>query len=407
MKKAILVILIVIMMGTTVSASGEYVGTDNPRIVNDYSVGLLVNGTIDFVMGGFLLDSSYYVPLRNLTDATGYEIEWLDETQSIIVKHRTGDIKLTVGSKTVVTPNGTHEMSLEPILINGRTLFPVRQVAELMGFEVGWISAKEANLMGMLPYKNYITLDGVTGDYLPRAKTRGGLISREDLDEFQEYLRDPEHRVFGEYHDEFYTLGKDTNKYSSTKLGYEYEVYVENKGYMDLGDNRPIEDGGKLYLPIENTASLLDIIYEWDSEKEELIIFNYGLNPIVASHYSFSSPYTVNEGYQHLSFHRYRVKIIFNPGRDKYTAVSERGWQIGVALARKNGIYGYSHLPVKLNDAVSELDGKMILKNGVPYLEARLTGRQHQSCFVDTQKKVIYYGSNEFLVPKINAFVGQ
>ena len=45
---------------------------------------------------------------------------------------------MTVGSKTAFVNTEEYTMDAEPVIINGRTMLPIRFVAENLGFTVEW-----------------------------------------------------------------------------------------------------------------------------------------------------------------------------------------------------------------------------------------------------------------------------
>jgi len=80
------------------------------------------------------------VPIRFLAEALGYTVDYdfSDPTNKTVTVHAVEDIVLTIGSNKALV--GTEEVELDavPELVNGRTMVPVRFIAETLGFEVQW-----------------------------------------------------------------------------------------------------------------------------------------------------------------------------------------------------------------------------------------------------------------------------
>ena len=80
------------------------------------------------------------VPLRFIAESLGAAVAWDGITRSITINQGSKEIKMTVGS-TLYTVNGvTHTMDTAPVIVAewGRTMVPLRFVAEALGMAVEW-----------------------------------------------------------------------------------------------------------------------------------------------------------------------------------------------------------------------------------------------------------------------------
>ncbi len=78
------------------------------------------------------------VPLRIVGEYLGAEIEWNQETQTVIITKDNQIIDLIIGSK-VVKVNGVEQiLQCAPKLIQGTTMVPIRLVSEHLGSTVVW-----------------------------------------------------------------------------------------------------------------------------------------------------------------------------------------------------------------------------------------------------------------------------
>ena len=78
------------------------------------------------------------VPLRAIFEKLGAEIEWNGETKTVTAVKGETKIELTVDS-TNATKNGEAvNLDVPAKIVNGRTMIPVRFVADCFGVEVGW-----------------------------------------------------------------------------------------------------------------------------------------------------------------------------------------------------------------------------------------------------------------------------
>lgn len=82
------------------------------------------------------------IPLRALADGFGFEVDWDQKNQQITLKHDQKSIILHVG-KSEMWVDGK-KVNLEdavPTVKNGVTFLPIRQLAEVLGVKVDWNNA--------------------------------------------------------------------------------------------------------------------------------------------------------------------------------------------------------------------------------------------------------------------------
>ncbi len=78
------------------------------------------------------------VPLRDIFEVLGAEVEWNQEVQSVRAKRGTHEISLNIGS-TSAYKNGTSvQLSVPAQIIGTSTMVPLRFVSEALGAEVEW-----------------------------------------------------------------------------------------------------------------------------------------------------------------------------------------------------------------------------------------------------------------------------
>ena len=78
------------------------------------------------------------VPLRAIFEKLGADVEWDEDTQTVIATKNDTKISLTIDN-TVASKNGENvTLDVPAKIVNGRTLVPVRFVADCFGVDVGW-----------------------------------------------------------------------------------------------------------------------------------------------------------------------------------------------------------------------------------------------------------------------------
>lgn len=78
------------------------------------------------------------IPVRAVIEAMGGTAEWDSESESAILQYDENTVTLTIGSTTAYYNGMASTLDTTPVIINDRTLLPIRFVAESFGFEVGW-----------------------------------------------------------------------------------------------------------------------------------------------------------------------------------------------------------------------------------------------------------------------------
>ena len=78
------------------------------------------------------------VPLRAIFEKLGADVEWDEDTQTVIATKNDTKISLTIDN-TAASKNGESiTLDVPAKVVNGRTLVPVRFVADCFGVDVGW-----------------------------------------------------------------------------------------------------------------------------------------------------------------------------------------------------------------------------------------------------------------------------
>ena len=90
-------------------------------------------GTVPVIKNGRTL-----MPIRAVVEGMGGTVGWDGTTQTVILKNADNEIKLIIGNKSAWLNGKEHILDVEPVIINGRTMLPIRFVAESFGFTVDW-----------------------------------------------------------------------------------------------------------------------------------------------------------------------------------------------------------------------------------------------------------------------------
>ena len=78
------------------------------------------------------------VPVRAIVEEMGGTVGWDEETQEETLTLGTDTIRLTLGSTSAYLNDELHTLDVAPVSINDRTMLPIRFIAESFRFNVGW-----------------------------------------------------------------------------------------------------------------------------------------------------------------------------------------------------------------------------------------------------------------------------
>ena len=114
--------------------------TDKKQGVSESSPILVeLNGQpINFDQPPIIIDGRTLVPLRAIFEALGATVDWDGNTQTVTATRDNKVIKITIGDNKLYVNNNVTVLDVPAQIINDRTLVPVRAVSEAFGCNVDW-----------------------------------------------------------------------------------------------------------------------------------------------------------------------------------------------------------------------------------------------------------------------------
>lgn len=83
------------------------------------------------------------VPIRAIIEAFGGSVFWDEASQSVLLNMEDDTIRLVIDSSTAYLNNNSETLDAAPTVINGRTMLPIRFVAEGFNLGVAWDSGTQ------------------------------------------------------------------------------------------------------------------------------------------------------------------------------------------------------------------------------------------------------------------------
>lgn len=161
--------------------------------------------TIPLDVPGEILDGRTLVPFRRIFEALGATVQFDAVNQRITAERGRDTLLLTVGSRVVEWRRSTIQVDVAPVIVDGRTLVPLRFVAQALGLHVRWDAANSTVHLESTPDNAVLaqgirtvhekscmvchTINGAGGQIGPNLN---GVADRYSDDWLRTWLRDPQ-----------------------------------------------------------------------------------------------------------------------------------------------------------------------------------------------------------------------
>jgi len=142
----------------------------------DSGITVKLNGkALAFDVQPQIINGRTMVPMRTIFEELGATVEWDQETQTVTSARDDVTVKLTIGIPNIrINQQNPIELDTAPCIIDGRTLVPVRAISEAFHMNVEWDGSTQTVLI-TLPNVNMTAYNELKDNILSK-----GRISYED-----------------------------------------------------------------------------------------------------------------------------------------------------------------------------------------------------------------------------------
>ncbi len=88
-----------------------------------------------------IIEGRTLVPLRVIFEALGAEVEWIGETSTVVAQKGDVRVEMKIGNNEYFVNGEKKALDVPPQIVNGRTLVPARAVAESFDCDVDWMGS--------------------------------------------------------------------------------------------------------------------------------------------------------------------------------------------------------------------------------------------------------------------------
>lgn|GEM_PF-1600368 len=133
-------IIVISLLIITIIATGSITSFGYQSYADDITV--VLNGqTLNFDQPAVGIDNRTMVPVRGILESLGATVQWDQDTLTVNASLNGNDIEMTVDKNTAYVNGEKYMLDVPPLVINGRTLVPVRFVSESLNAKVLWDDA--------------------------------------------------------------------------------------------------------------------------------------------------------------------------------------------------------------------------------------------------------------------------
>ncbi|MCL1845206.1 MAG: copper amine oxidase N-terminal domain-containing protein [Defluviitaleaceae bacterium] len=88
--------------------------------------------------GAVLVDGRTLVPVRGVFEMLGFEVDWDAETRTTILISAEHEVHITIDSDVFIANGASYTLDVPAQLIGGRTMVPIRLPLESVGYYLDW-----------------------------------------------------------------------------------------------------------------------------------------------------------------------------------------------------------------------------------------------------------------------------
>lgn len=108
---------------------------------NDGEIKVLIDGKmLEFDVQPTIINDRTMVPVRKIFESLGAAVYWYDDTQTIISRKNDVNIEMIIDNHLMSIDGKVIYLDVPPTIIGERTLVPVRAISEAFGYKVDWLN---------------------------------------------------------------------------------------------------------------------------------------------------------------------------------------------------------------------------------------------------------------------------
>lgn len=143
-----------VIYGNTIDMNLVYDGANHAYSAEEVTIKVNGDKITNMDVPPVIIDSRTLVPVRAIFEKMGAEVTWNDSTQQVYIVKDNDIVDLKIDSNTGHTNGLDFKMDTSAKIINDRTMIPVRAASEALGCTVGWDDATRLITINEKGYSN-------------------------------------------------------------------------------------------------------------------------------------------------------------------------------------------------------------------------------------------------------------
>lgn len=136
MRKFISILLSLLLIFNTIT-SVFAAGTAITLQVDSNTINI-GNRSISIDTAPVIMNGRTLIPVRGVSEAMGGNVNWNNDTKTVTITLGSNKVEMTIDSTTAYFNDKAQTLDVAPVVLNGRTMLPARFIAESFGFDVNW-----------------------------------------------------------------------------------------------------------------------------------------------------------------------------------------------------------------------------------------------------------------------------
>lgn len=116
-----------------------------------------------------IIDGRTLIPVRDIFESLGAKVEWDEKTKTVLMTGDNVEIKMKIGATKFWRNNIEMNLDVPPCIVNDRTMLPIRAVGESLSADVTWDDKRKRVIIVTDDFKRSLIHRSVLSDELLKA----------------------------------------------------------------------------------------------------------------------------------------------------------------------------------------------------------------------------------------------
>ena len=96
-----------------------------------------VDSKIKMDVAPYIRDGRTMLPIRYVAEALGFDVEWIRSTRTVVLKNNSTRVEIPVDTNKIIVNGTVYTSDVKPQIKNNRTMLPIANIARALGLKDG------------------------------------------------------------------------------------------------------------------------------------------------------------------------------------------------------------------------------------------------------------------------------